>query len=74
MVVDTTVLLETLAATGLPDDAYAAVVSTVRALDARARAGRQLAEIVLRNECYQPSEVLTACGGVIGADHLASVA
>lgn len=71
---DTTALLETLAASGLPDDAYTAVISTVRALDARARAGRQLAETVLAFEHYQPSAVLSACGAVVGADHLASVA
>lgn len=57
-------LLAVLATSGLSDDDYARVATTVRSLAAQATAGRALAESVLENESYQPASVMRFVGPV----------
>jgi hypothetical protein len=68
--VDTTELLDALAASGLPDDVYVRAAETIRALSARAEAGGELAAAVLRAESYQPAIVMSYVGRFYACDLL----
>lgn len=67
-------LFEALAKSGLSDQDYAGAVELIRSLSARSDAGLNLAEVVLANECYQPSTVLAAVGRFYTCDRVTAQA